>query len=224
MKKIKVILLSLFAVITLITLIIMIVYLSTFNKGTSTEVADWDLFLTLYNGIIVSALTMANIGVFYVLTITIENKNEDRFIRGKLHNIQKVLTDLRTQEYVQLKSEITNLFTNSFSKKDTSQNRNAILSILMRMENSILFCCSDNIAVSVLKLSIGQITTNMTEELTKDNYDKIVGAMHEIEICLFVPLFNENKIIEYIRKNKNDIDPTILGVSNYLNKKFGYSK
>ena len=97
MKTLKVILLSLFAVIALITLIILIVYIVTFNNGFSMEIENWDLFLTLYNGIVISALTMLNIWIFYQLTIAIEDRNENRYIKSKLYETQKIFTDLRIE-------------------------------------------------------------------------------------------------------------------------------
>ena len=123
MKTLKVILLSLFAVIALATTIIIIVYLITFNKGVSNEVSFWNLFLTFYNAIIATSLAIANIWVFYKLTLAIEDKNENRHIKGKLYDTQKILTDLRVQEYVNLKSEINNLFANAFSKKGIKQKK-----------------------------------------------------------------------------------------------------
>lgn len=210
MKTLKVILLSLFAIIALITLIILIVYIVTFNNGFSVKIEIWDLFLTLYNGIVISALTMLNIWIFYQLTIAIENKNENRHIRSKLYDTQKILTDLRVQEYVNLKSEINNLFANAFSKKDIKQNGEKISSILMRMENSILFGHSNNIATSVLTAPARQIMENLNSNMTEDNYNKINQAMTSVEMIIFVPLFEEEKTLEYIRKNKDGVDPTIL--------------
>ena len=119
MKNIKFILFPLFAVVIAITTIVLIVYLATFNKGVSANISNWDLFLTLYNGVIMTFLTIANIWVFYKLTIAIEDRNENRRIKDKLHESQKILTDLRVKEYISLKSEINNFFVNSFLKKDT---------------------------------------------------------------------------------------------------------
>lgn len=224
MKTLKVILLSLFAVIALATTIIIIVYLITFNKGVSNEVSFWNLFLTFYNAIIATSLAIANIWVFYKLTLAIEDKNENRHIKGKLYDTQKILTDLRVQEYVNLKSEINNLFANAFSKKGIKQNKENISSILMRMQNSILFCHSNNQATSVLEAPIKQILDNLTENMSENNYLAISRALRTIEFLIFTPLFNEAKTLNYIRNNKDGIDPTILGICNYLDDKFGYSK
>ena len=219
MKNIKFILFPLFAVIIVITTIVLIVYLATFNKGVSANSSNWDLFLTLYNGIIITFLTIANIWVFYKLTIAIEDRNENRRIKDKLHESQKILTDLRVKEYVSLKSEINNFFVNSFLKEDTKQYKNIVSSILMRMQNSVLFCCIDCPNKSVLDIPIQQILENITDNMTEANYEQINKAMRIIEYIIFIPLFNESNTLEYIRNNSDGIDPTILGIDNYLKDK-----
>lgn len=197
----------------------------TFNKGVSNEVSFWNLFLTFYNAIIATSLAIANIWVFYKLTLAIEDKNENRHIKGKLYDTQKILTDLRVQEYVNLKSEINNLFANAFSKKGIKQNKENISSILMRMENSILFGNSNSIATSILTAPIKQIMGNINSNMTEDNYNKINQAMTSVEMIIFLPLFGwEEKTLEYIRRNKDSVDPTILGICSYLDSKFGNSK
>lgn len=106
MKDLRIVLLCLFGFIAIVTVIILIVYLATFNKGVSANTSNWDLFLTLYNGIIITLLTIANIWVFYKLTIAVENRNETRRIKNKLNDAQKIFTELRIQEYKSLKTEI----------------------------------------------------------------------------------------------------------------------
>lgn len=117
MKNLRIVLLCLFGFIAIVTLIILIVYLETFNKGVSANVSNWDLFLNFYNGIVITFLTIANIWVFYKLTVAIENRNETRRIKEKLNDTQKVLIELRVQEYKNLKTEINNFFVDSFFKK-----------------------------------------------------------------------------------------------------------
>lgn len=224
MKILKVILLSLFAIIALITLIILIVYIVTFNNGFSMEIENWDLFLTLYNGIVISVLTMLNIWIFYQLTIAIEDRNENRYIKSKLYETQKIFTDLRIEEYKNLKIEINKFINDTLASKDAKAGRTIISSILMRMQNSILFCHSNNQATSVLEAPIEQILDNLTENMSENNYLAISRALRTIEFLIFTPLFNEAKTLNYIRNNKDGIDPTILGICNYLDGKFGYSK
>lgn len=91
MKDLRIVLLCLFGFIAIVTVIILIVYLATFNKGVSANTSNWDLFLTLYNGIIITLLTIANIWVFYKLTIAVENRNETRRIKNKLMMLKKYL-------------------------------------------------------------------------------------------------------------------------------------
>ena len=185
MKTLKVILLSLFAVIALITLIILIVYIVTFNNGFSMEIENWDLFLTLYNGIVISALTMLNIWIFYQLTIAIEDRNENRYIKSKLYETQKIFTDLRIEEYKNLKIEINKFINDTVASKDVKAGRTIISSILMRMQNSILFCHSNNQATSVLEAPIKQILDNLTENMSENNYLAISRALRTIEFLIF---------------------------------------
>ena len=62
------------------------------------------------------------------------------------------------------------------------------------------------------------------ENMSENNYLAISRALRTIEFLIFTPLFNEAKTLNYIRNNKDGIDPTILGICNYLDGKFGYSK
>ncbi len=224
MKKLKVVLLSLFAAITLITTIIFVVYVVTFNKGVSDDVPFWDLFLTFYNAIIATSLAIANIWVFYKLTLAIEDKNENRYVKSKLYETQKIFTDLRIEEYKNLKIEINNFIADTLASKDAKTCRTAISSILMRMQNSLLFCHSNNQATSVLDAPIEQIIRNLTENMSEYNYLEISRALRTIELLIFTPLFNEAKTLNFVRNNKDGVDPTILGICNYLDDKFGYSK
>lgn len=187
MKDLRIVLLCLFGFIAIVTVIILIVYLATFNKGVSANTSNWDLFLTLYNGIIITLLTIANIWVFYKLTIAVENRNETRRIKNKLNDAQKIFTELRIQEYKSLKTEINVFFVKSFSGEDTKQNKKIILSVLMRMQNSVLFCCSDDQSKSVLDVPISLITENILDDMKESNYDKINRAMRLIENLIFIP-------------------------------------
>lgn len=221
MKDLRIVLLCLFGFIAIVTVIILIVYLATFNKGVSANTSNWDLFLTLYNGIIITLLTIANIWVFYKLTIAVENRNETRRIKNKLNDAQKIFTELRIQEYKSLKTEINVFFVKSFSGEDTKQNKKIILSVLMRMQNSVLFCCSDDQSKSVLDVPISLITENILDDMKESNYDKINRAMRLIENLIFIPPFNESATLEYVRMHQDGVDPTILGIDNYLKNKIG---
>lgn len=224
MKNLRIILFCLFGFITIVTTIILIVYLATFNKGVSANISNWDLFLTLYNGIIITLLTIANIWVFYKLTIAVENRNETRRIKDKLNDAQKIFTELRVQEYKSLKTEINIFFVKSFSGENIKQNKKIILSILMRMQNSVLFCCSNDQSKSVLDVPISLITENIIEDMKESNYDKINRAMRLIENLIFIPPFNESATLEYVRMCQDGVDPTILGIDNYLKNKMNVCK
>lgn len=87
------------------------------------------------------------------------------------------------------------------------------------MQNSVLFCCIDCPNKSVLDIPIQQILENITDNMTEANYEQINKAMRIIEYIIFIPLFNESNTLEYIRNNSDGIDPTILGIDNYLKDK-----
>lgn len=94
---------------------------------------------------------------------------------------------MRIQEYKSLKTEINVFFVKSFSGEDTKQNKKIILSVLMRMQNSVLFCCSDDQSKSVLDVPISLITENILDDMKESNYDKINRAMRLIENLIFIP-------------------------------------
>lgn len=91
----------------------------------------------------------------------------------------------------------------------------------MRMQNSVLFCCSDDQSKSVLDVPISLITENILDDMKESNYDKINRAMRLIENLIFIPPFNESATLEYVRMHQDGVDPTILGIDNYLKNKIG---
>lgn len=97
------------AIIGLLELMVIVAYFSIFNGNISTNNQDWGLFIQIFNGLIMAILTGVNIYIFYKLNITIENKNQERNIKAKIDNIQSVLTELRVQQYKEIRNLISDI-------------------------------------------------------------------------------------------------------------------
>ena len=68
-------------IIGLLELAMIVIYFVVFNGGLSTANNDWDTFIQIFNGFIMTILTAVNIYVFYHLTVVIEDKNQERAVK-----------------------------------------------------------------------------------------------------------------------------------------------
>lgn len=96
-------------IIGLLELMVIVAYFSIFNGNISTNNQDWGLFIQIFNGLIMAILTAVNIYIFYKLNITIENKNQERNIKEKIDKVQSVITQLRVNQYEEIRSLITDV-------------------------------------------------------------------------------------------------------------------
>ena len=103
MKKI---LIPICSIIVLFEIVAIVVYFVTFNGGLSTTNQDWDTFIQIFNGLIITILTVVNIFVFYHLTVVIEDKNQERAVKEKVFEAQSVITQMRVKQYEEVKGLI----------------------------------------------------------------------------------------------------------------------
>lgn len=96
-------------IIGLLELAMIVIYFVVFNGGLSTANNDWDTFIQIFNGFIMTILTAVNIYVFYHLTIVIEDKNQERAVKEKVFEAQSVITQMRVKQYEEVRNLIYNV-------------------------------------------------------------------------------------------------------------------
>ena len=109
-------------VIGLLELGVIIAYFYIFNGAISSANQDWDTFIQIFNGLVMTVLTAVNIYIFYQLTVAIEDKNQERIIKQKISDAQTIITQMRLGEYERVKSLINDIIKVSQSKMLTGKN------------------------------------------------------------------------------------------------------
>lgn len=162
---------------------------------------------------------MLSIWVSYKIALAVEHRDDERAIKNKLMDAQKILVDLRLAEYCKLKDAINDLQVAFVKGNDIQTIKASIGTTLMRMQQSLLFCNSDDPSKSVLDASIENFSKIFDKkELSEEDMNGILRNLRLIEILIFSPLFCDSKTIDYIRKQGGFIDPTIAAIDNYIKK------
>lgn len=215
-------------IIGLLELMVIVVYFSIFNGSISTNNQDWGLFIQIFNGLIMAILTGVNIYIFYKLNITIENKNQERNIKAKIDNVQSVLTQLRVNQYEEIRSLITNVKVELMQETFNPQNIIQLKKKLMEMDQSFLYKSSDlgndSFLFPVIEDILEKIETLMNK--IKDaknnkipNYtpliERLIDFLHIVEFYIFGQMLTQKEIESYISKNRDDVDCTIRCIDEF---------
>ena len=106
------------AIIGLLELAMIVIYFVVFNGGISSTNQDWDTFIQIFNGVIMTVLTAVNIYVFYHLTVVIEDKNQERAVKEKVFEAQSVITQMRVKQYEEVRTLIYDVISIIAKNKD----------------------------------------------------------------------------------------------------------
>lgn len=216
------------AIIGLLELMVIVAYFSIFNGNISTNNQDWGLFIQIFNGLIMAILTAVNIYIFYKLNITIENKNQERNIKEKIDKVQSVITQLRVNQYEEIRSLITDVKVELMRNVFNPQNIFKLQKKLMEMDQSFLYKSSDLGYDSFLFPVIEDILDKKdiimnefknTENNKIPNYtpliERITDFLHIVEFYIFGQMLTQKEIESYISKNKDDVDCTIRCINEF---------
>ncbi|MBQ2838839.1 MAG: hypothetical protein IJE73_04275 [Muribaculaceae bacterium] len=215
-------------IIGLLELMVIVAYFSIFNGNISTNNQDWGLFIQIFNGLIMAILTAVNIYIFYKLNITIENKNQERNIKEKIDKVQSVITQLRVNQYEEIRSLITDVKVELMRNVFNPQNIFKLQKKLMEMDQSFLYKSSDLGYDSFLFPVIEDILDKKdiimnefknTENNKIPNYtpliERITDFLHIVEFYIFGQMLTQKEIESYISKNKDDVDCTIRCINEF---------
>lgn len=215
-------------IIGLLELMVIVAYFSIFNGSISTINQDWGLFIQIFNGLIMAILTAVNIYIFYKLNITIENKNQERNIKEKIDKVQSVITQLRVNQYEEIRSLITDVKVELMRNVFNPQNIFKLQKKLMEMDQSFLYKSSDLGYDSFLFPVIEDILDKKdiimnefknTENNKIPNYtpliERITDFLHIVEFYIFGQMLTQKEIESYISKNKDDVDCTIRCINEF---------
>lgn len=207
---------------------VIVAYFSIFNGNISTNNQDWGLFIQIFNGLIMAILTAVNIYIFYKLNITIENKNQERNIKEKIDKVQSVITQLRVNQYEEIRSLITDVKVELMQNVFNPQNIFKLQKKLMEMDQSFLYKSSDLGYDSFLFPVIEDILDKKdiimnefknTENNKIPNYtpliERITDFLHIVEFYIFGQMLTQKEIESYISKNKDDVDCTIRCINEF---------
>ena len=136
MKKI---IITVCAIIGLLELGVIVAYFCIFNGAISSANQDWDTFIQIFNGLVMTVLTAVNIYIFYQLTVAIEDKNQERIIKQKISDAQTIITQMRLGEYERVKSLINDIIKDIRCKIINEQRLFSLIKELESISSSLLF-------------------------------------------------------------------------------------
>lgn len=214
MKKI---LIPICSIIVLFEIVAIVVYFVTFNGGLSTTNQDWDTFIQIFNGLIITILTVVNIFVFYHLTVVIEDKNQERAVKEKVFEAQSVITQMRVKQYEEVKGLIYDVIAFIAKKNKDEGGIDLLHRKLVEIDNSFLFKNYKLEDSSILKNPSLKIIKTLTKlqsenkEIDKEAFiSSLTAYIKLMEIYIIGQMVTTDKdVAKYVQKNTKNIDCSI---------------
>lgn len=227
MNTLKYFLLALISLTIVISVIVVICYFHIFSDGISYKSSDWNTFLTLFNGIVISILTSANVWVFFKLTSVIENNNSERAVKNRLFEAQSIITQMRVNAYNEILPILMDIVKDAHLLQFDMNKFVAFIKLIESNASSFLFCSNnieeksylmkqtDEIAYfSAELIGISTLSKTQSEQLIK----KIIKYRQLMESYIIGQLILDSDTERYIRNSDNvkSIDFSILNVSQLM--------
>ena len=216
MKKI---IITVCAIICLLELGVIVAYFCIFNGEISTVNQDWDTFIQIFNGLVMTVLTAVNIYIFYQLTVAIEDKNQERIIKQKISDAQTIITQMRLGEYERVKSLINDIIKDIRCKIINAQRLFSLIKELESISSSLLFKNGkiseqgvlNDTTNNILSLTKNVATLSSNEKLREELIAALKTYILIMEIYIVGQLVSSEDIEKYIRKRMDtpEIDCTI---------------
>ena len=216
MKKI---ILVISIIIGFLELCVIVAYFCLFHGGISTNPQDWDIFVQIFNGMIMAILTAVNIFIFYQLTVAIEDRNQKRAIKSKLFEAQTIITGLRVKQYEEIRGIIHQIKIGLKDKQISQENFDILVKNIDSIAISFLF--KDIDGGDAMLLNREDLLTELCRyKKYKDNEQQLIASLNSIlvvlEIFMVRQLIVGRDITEYIDRNKDEIDSSICYIVNYI--------
>lgn len=216
MKKI---IITVCAIIGLLELGVIVAYFCIFNGAISSANQDWDTFIQIFNGLVMTVLTAVNIYIFYQLTVAIEDKNQERIIKQKISDAQTIITQMRLGEYERVKSLINDIIKDIRCKIINEQRLFSLIKELESISSSLLFKNGkiseqgvlNDTTNNILSLTKNVATLSSNEKLREELIAALKTYILIMEIYIVGQLVSSEDIEKYIRKRMDtpEIDCTI---------------
>ena len=213
-------------IIGLLELAMIAIYFIVFNGGLSTANNDWDTFIQIFNGFIMTILTAVSIYVFYHLTVVIENKNQERAVKEKVFEAQSVITQMRIKQYEDVRTLIYKAIEIIARNKQYDENMDLLHRKIVELEDSFLFKnynLKDSSMFEDESLAIAKFINLYKEDINKVNKEDFVKSLINyiklIEMYIIGQMTTtDNNVANYVKDNIFNIDCTISCVVQVFNK------
>ena len=205
------------AIIGLLELAMIVIYFVVFNGGISSTNQDWDTFIQIFNGVIMTVLTAVNIYVFYHLTVVIEDKNQERAVKEKVFEAQSVITQMRVKQYEEVRTLIYDVISIIAKNKDDNGSLELLQRKIIELDNSLLFKnynVSDPSMLEESSLQIIKTIKDIKGNVYGIDYDDFVKNL--ITYIKFMELYivgqmitTDKDVCNYVCNNSHNVDCTI---------------
>ena len=212
-------------VIGLLELGVIIAYFNIFNGAISSANQDWDTFIQIFNGLVMTVLTAVNIYIFYQLTVAIEDKNQEPAVKEKVFEAQSVITQMRVKQYEEVKVLIYDVIAVIAKKKKENGELDLLHKKLVELDNSLLFKNYKLQDASVLEsanMKIIDVIKRIKANEYGINIDAFLSSLTAyiklVETYIISQMIIDKDVERYVCDNAHNIDCTISCVVQVLDK------
>lgn len=212
-------------------IIVTYIYFTTFNGDVSSDTDKWELFLQLFNGLIISILTAINIYIFNKISLNIDNNNNQRTIKAQLFEVQRTITNMRIKQYEEIRAIVSEIKIDLFTYHVINERNIEIFykkikemseSFLFKKdlnEKSYVFYMGENIIKEIehqKEIAIQQdINNNFQIKDFQKIHDLLTDYIETLEFYILGQMLADDEINEYINKKGRFIDTTISCINKF---------
>lgn len=212
-------------VIGLLELTVIVAYFCVFNGTISSANQDWDTFIQIFNGLVMSILTAINIYIFYQLTVAIEDKNHKRAVKEKVFEAQSIITQMRVKKYEAVSSLIYDVIACVLQRKKDDGEQTLLMKKLAEIDGSLLFKnyhledapILEGISQTVIT-NLENLRTNFNDTNLQALLSSLTAYLRLMEIHIVGQMVIDKDVEAYIKDDDNNVDCTISCVRQVLEK------
>lgn len=226
MKKI---IITICTIIGLLEIGVIVAYFCVFNNGISTDNQDWGTFIQIFEGFIMAILTAVNIYIFYQLTVAIEDKNQERVVKQKVSDAQRIITQMRLSEYDRIKKQINEIIQDIHCKQIDKNKVFGIIKELEYVSASLLFkngklsekYVLEDITNKILSYVVDIETLINNPQIQEETITTLKTYIIIMELYVIGQLVSDREVENYIKRNigTSDIDCTISCITEIFDTK-----
>lgn len=220
MKCLKYVILIPVIILTVLSFVIVEAYFVRFSNGISDNIDNWMLFISICNWIFISILTGINIWIFYKLTTSIAENNDNQFLEQKIARTENVILNLRIKDYEKLRETGNELKKKIAMQEKYTEELNKFWYILLSMQNTSLFSYKDKVGKSQIDTLCESFFPIIRGQETNPNIigDKIDRCLLVVEFLIFIQQLQDDRIVESLNTYPERFDSTIISIYNYFKK------